>query len=179
MKTFPIKSEEMWSLGEFRPGPCPGGTAPLPRKPFDWFIGANIGRYTNVEAQFEAFITERFTGSMVDRHLRFPWHQWAIGNARANDIEFSWHQDAKMSYVHNYMATWCTDTPTEIRRIDGSGQIYQAAPFEVLVFNNNVFEHRAPAMGRRKWTDRWFMRTFLSDQASFRDLPGLYALEAP
>lgn len=66
-----------------------------------------------------------------------------------------WHRDAAGSRM--MIAIWANVRPTEIRFADGS--LLQTRDGDVILFDNDEVEHRAPD----DQTGRWFVRTSVAE----------------
>jgi hypothetical protein len=75
-----------------------------------------------------------------------------------------WHQDGDLtpgSKMDCGIVTWATSSPTEIRF---KGRIYQARPFELVLFRNTSCSHRRPPGCKRR---RWLFRQRVQIPAGF------------
>jgi hypothetical protein len=65
-----------------------------------------------------------------------------------------------------YCVFWSTTHPTEVREMPfAGGEIMRPVlPFEVIVFNNRRFEHRATYRDDAVGVSRWFVRGALLDE---------------
>ena len=161
---FPIAMSDMWSLGKFRPK-----------------------NWDNFRDEMDVWLRRRVAGTIETGdyepnkiHVRSPYHKWSMANSSEidNDGVHMFHSDGAPFGHFNQMIVWSNDAPTEITRNNKGAEIWQAAPFEVLVFDNMKFLHRTPPRdGRTDWSNRWFARTFISDDATIKDVRGVFALE--
>lgn len=153
-----VSDAKMWSLGEFRPRTYVRSTS----------ADTKSGR------QFDAWLSERLHRTEIFSHWRSPEHMWSV----AIEQDQKWHRDI-MAGRSNYLIIWSNILPTEIRRhLRRNGQVYQAAPREVLMFDNDFFVHQPPQKIPQKVADcRFFARAHVRGETQVFDVPGIFALE--
>jgi hypothetical protein len=71
-----------------------------------------------------------------------------------NYNNMQWHQDGGGTEgTIRHMVVWASEDPTHIK--DSSGAEFQAKPFEMVWFNNDLAYHKQPENTRP--SDRWFI----------------------
>lgn len=165
---FHIQLSHMWSLGIYKP------------KVFDVYpIADGLARFIN------ARVTNVDSWQGCHRaEVRSPEYS----TEPFDDVD-EWHQDG-MPFLadrqeEGYLIMWASQCPTEIKvkkPKPKSRQIYQAEPFEVIVFDNEFFKHRCPSVKGRtpdEATDRWFARMHAPAYAQVLDKSGVFAYTVP
>lgn len=134
-------------------------------------------RYVNlfkpVHEEFTAWLVGRGTDVSIVQ-VRPPFAADALRSVSRADTSVQWHHDAlgdlpSQGYTH--ILAWSNQIGTHVRSMD---TYYQAQPYEVVMFDNNRCEHRAPfdhftdavpgdhdfyfRADRPKFKNRWFAR---------------------
>ena len=91
-------------------------------------------------------------------------------DTRANFFGDGWHRDGGLDQG---IIAWANQDPTELRF---NGRIYQAQPFEIVLFRNSGPEHRQP---RKEMDGRWFYRQYVQPTHPIFDLLARGAVPEP
>ena len=145
-------SDGVWSLGYFRPNTM-----------------------DDLESDFREWVAthtdflDRLTQNSINVQVRCPWDQWSALQFFTEIKEYGYpssnwsnpggyHQD--MGGKDFFMLVWANTRPTEIKSIT-SNDVIVPRPYEVVGFNNSIYEHRQPVNMRMSTAaKRFFIRSW-------------------
>lgn len=153
-----VTNSKMWSLGTFR-------------RP--------SAEYKDVKFAFTHWLAERIESNRViprEVGVRAPWNHSSIYNRMRGDSDdvsaMNFHHDGRMNRY--YLVVWSNTVGTEICKVGDRENVYQPAPNEVVMFDNDFFLHKEPEMTLGQASRRWFARASIPSQDFVRDVPGVY-----